>query len=141
VAPEKEIGLLLLLVSKAHHKLATQQFEKLGLFRGQPPVLFEIGKKDGITQSELAQKLEVTPATITNLLRRMEDSGLILRVRDDTDFRFSKVHLTEAGKNALDQATETACHIDDILFNGFSSSEQHEISMYLERIHTNLTCS
>jgi MarR family transcriptional regulator, organic hydroperoxide resistance regulator len=141
MAPKNDIGLLLLLVSKAHHRLGAQEFEKLGLLRGQPPVLFEVGKKDGITQSELAQKLEVTPATMTNLLRRMEASGLISRIRDENDFRFSNVHLTEAGRQALAQAVEVAHHIDEIIFSGFSPEEQNEITNYLERIHSNLTGS
>ncbi len=89
--PEKKLGPLLFLVSRAHNNQASQVFEQLGLHRGQPPVLFEIGRQDGITQSELAEKMEVTPATITNMLRRMQTSGFIVRARDPADTRVSRV--------------------------------------------------
>jgi len=51
----KTVEHLLVRVCRAHHTLASQKFEKLGLFRGQPPVLFELDHQDGMTHGELAR--------------------------------------------------------------------------------------
>jgi MarR family transcriptional regulator, organic hydroperoxide resistance regulator len=127
-----------MLVSRAHHNLASQVFEQLGLHRGQPPVLFELGNQDGMTQSELAKKMEVTPATMTNMLHRMEQAGFITRSRDQGDIRVSRVFLTENGKTILNQAREAADKMDQSAFANFSTEEQNQVGDFLERIHRNL---
>jgi MarR family transcriptional regulator, organic hydroperoxide resistance regulator len=135
----KKPGPLLFLVSKAHHHLASRVFEQMGLNRGQPPVLFELGFHDGNSQAELADVLEVTPATMTNMLRRMEGSGLIIRLRDASDSRISRVYLTDAGRIALDKATHLADQMDEITFAGLTTAELATLTDLLGRVHTNLT--
>ncbi|MEA4908544.1 MAG: MarR family transcriptional regulator [Chloroflexi bacterium] len=135
---DKALGLLLFQVSRAHHNLASQVFEQLGLHRGQPPVLFELGRQDGITQSELAERMEVRPATLTNMLQRMEAAGFITRCRDQADSRVSRVYLTQAGKDVLVRARELANGMDHTAFAGFSSAEKGQIKDFLERIHASL---
>ena len=101
---DKDLGYLLFLISRGHHNLANRIFNQIGLYRGQPAILFELGRRDGITQSELAEKIEVTQATLTNILHRMEASGLITRQRDTDDSRFLHIFLTDAGREKLVQA-------------------------------------
>jgi MarR family transcriptional regulator, organic hydroperoxide resistance regulator len=138
MVPENKLGLLLVRVSRAHYNLASRVFEGLGLHRGQPPVLFELGCKDGMTQSELAHNLEVTPATITNMLHRMEQAGFITRTRDQDDSRISRVFLTTSGKIILDQVKVLADKMDQTTFAGFSNEEQNQVGDFLDRIRQNL---
>jgi DNA-binding MarR family transcriptional regulator len=134
-----KLGRLLFLVSRAHHNLASQVFMQIGLHRGQPPVLFELGHQDGITQSELADKLEITRATMTNLLNRMESSGLITRSQDQSDSRYSRIYLTDHGRSTLNKARDLAGKMDATAFAGFSLEEQTKMKSFLDRIHQNLT--
>lgn len=139
IDPAEKFGHLLFLVSRAHHNLASKVFGEIGLNRGQPPVLFEIGKSDGIVQSDLASKLEMTQATLTNLLQRMERAGFISRVRDQADTRLSRVYLTETGKDVLVQAKILTERMDQTVLKGFSLEEQGLLNNMLNRIHFNLT--
>jgi MarR family transcriptional regulator, organic hydroperoxide resistance regulator len=136
---ESKIGYLLFLVSRAHYNQAFRVFGEIGLFRGQPPILFELGRCEGSTQSELAQKLELTPATLTNILTRMENSGLIERRSDPVDCRCSRIFLTESGRVKLSQAADQTQKMDETAFMGFKIEEQDQLKQYLERIHQNLT--
>ena len=136
---KSKLGYRLFLVSRAHHNLAFREFGQIGLFRGQPPVLFELGKEEGRTQSELAEKLELTPATLTNLLTRMEHAGLIERRTDASDSRCSRIYLTDAGRVKLSQAIQQTEKMDGIAFAGFSPEEHNTLNQFLERIHQNLT--
>jgi MarR family transcriptional regulator, organic hydroperoxide resistance regulator len=136
---EKDLGYLLFLVSRGHHNLANRIFQEIGLYRGQPPVLFELGKHDGITQSELAETIEVTQATLTNILNRMEASGLVTRQRDSEDARCSRIHLTEEGREKLKQAIHQTLVKEEIAFEGFTQEEKVQLNDYFKRIHTNLT--
>ncbi len=135
---EKRLGYLLFLVSRGHHNLANRVFSQAGLSRGQPSVLFELDKSDGITQTELAKTIEVTQATLTNMLHRMEASNLITRVRDTEDGRFTRIYLTDSGRKTLAQAIELKEVMEQTAFAGFSLEEQQLLKKYLERIHTNL---
>ncbi len=137
--PEKsKLGYLLFLVSRGHYNLANRIFNQVGLFRGQPPVLFQLGKSEGITQSELAETLEITQATLTNLLHRMETAGLVTRQRDVQDGRFTRIYLTDAGRKKLDLAVEQTLVMDGIAFSGFSEEEKETMMRFLEKIHTNI---
>jgi len=136
---KSKLGYRLFLVSRAHHNQAFRVFGEIGLFRGQPQVLFKLGEFEGLTQTELAEKLELTPATLTNLLTRMEHAGLIERRSDATDSRCSRIFLTEAGRIKLSQAVEQTQKMDEVAFAGFSPSEQEQLNQYLERVHHNLT--
>lgn len=139
LSTELRLGRLLFFVSRAHHNLASQIFMQIGLHRGQPPVLFELGHQEGVTQCELADKLEITRATMTNLLNRMESSGLITRSRDQADSRFTRIYLTEHGKSTLIKARELSAEMDLTAFAGFTKEEQAGMKSFLERVHQNLT--
>jgi DNA-binding MarR family transcriptional regulator len=135
----KDLGQKLFFVSKAHHKMANQTFERIGLCRGQPPVLFAMAEQDSMPQNELSERLEVTPATMTNLLHRMESAGYITRLRDELDKRISRVRLTSLGREKLALSLQLIDEMDQKAFEGFLPQEQVEINGYLERIHTNMT--
>ena len=55
--------------------------------------------EDGQTLSQLAERLEVQPPTITKMVQRMEVSGIIKREASQEDNRVSHVFLTNKGKN------------------------------------------
>ena len=51
----------------------------LGIVPGQFPALLELWEKDGQTQKQLVEKLDIEQATMANTLSRMERDGLIVR--------------------------------------------------------------
>ena len=128
----------LIRVCRAHRYLLRNTLSKMGLHRGQPPVLFALHQNDGLTHSELAQKLEVTPATITNMIKRMEGSGFVVRCRDDEDQRVSRVYLTEAGGNIISELEAVLNGIEAKIFFGLDQEEQDTFRCMLEKIHNNL---
>ena len=52
-----------------------------------------------MTHSELAERLRVQPATITNALKRMERSGFVDRRHDNDDQRVWRVYLPVEGRS------------------------------------------
>jgi predicted DNA-binding protein YlxM (UPF0122 family) len=79
---EKEmLGKLLVFVCRLHGTKADRFFEQLGLYRGQAFLLRVLSKKDGLTHSEIAEILEISPAAATKVIKRMEQNHLIIRMR------------------------------------------------------------
>ena len=67
------------------------------LTAGQPKVLDYLGQHNGSIQKRIAAGCQIDPATLTGLLGRMEEKGLIERRSQDGDRRSLCVYLTEEG--------------------------------------------
>lgn len=57
--------------------------------------------KEGITISELASKMFLAFSTTTDLIDRMENKGLVKRIKDEQDKRVVRIHLQEKGEKTI----------------------------------------
>lgn len=90
-------------ISDALHMFDPLRFRawaELGLTTAQLRVLFLTREQPGVTAGALAQRLEVTPPTISGIVDRLVKLGLIRRDDDASDRRLVRNFLTEAGANA-----------------------------------------
>ena len=111
-------------VVRFHHVRMQKTLDKVGLYPGQPPMLFTLYHKDGQNQKELAKKLHIKPATATVMLGRMEKSGLIERRQDSNDQRVSRVYITDKGRETCKQSAEIMKQIYGEMFSNFSEEER-----------------
>jgi len=132
------IGFVLLKVFRAHQGLVRCKMRDLGLHRGQPPVLFALYENDGISNSEMAEYLEITPATLTNKVKRMEKSQLVVRRGDPDDERLSRIYLTDKGRGLMDTLRGSMLDMEEILLSGFSDSETQQLKRLLARLVENV---
>lgn len=77
----------------------------LGITGPQRIVLRFLGRQDGISAGELARLVHDHPSTLTGVLRRLEDQGLLTRETDPKDRRRVRLRLTDAGRE-LDAVRE-----------------------------------
>ena len=133
------LDFLLAQVSRLHHYRAHELLDGLGLYRGQPPLLYTLWEQDGQTHGELAEKLQITPATITRMIQRMEKSGFVLRKPDADDQRVSRVYLTEAGRAVREQLQAVWDRMEIESFAGFNAEEQIVLRRFLIQIRDNLS--
>jgi len=131
-------GYLLLHVGRAHHNLIRKQMHDFGLCRGQPPVLFALHKEDGMSNSELADFLEITPATLTNKVKRMERADLVLRRRDQEDERVSRVYLTDKGRGLMDKLHQSMVDMETAMLRGFTETEVRHLKDDMLKILKNI---
>jgi len=78
--------------------------DKLGITYPQYLVLMVLWETDKITVNEISQKLILNNNTITPLLKRMEQQGIIKRQRSESDERKVNVELTKKGKQLKTEA-------------------------------------
>jgi MarR family transcriptional regulator, organic hydroperoxide resistance regulator len=129
---------LLAQVCRLHHARAHGLFEAVGVYRGQPPVLEALWEKDGLTHSDLAAKLHVTPATMTRMVQRMESAGFIARKADPSDRRVSRVYLTKSGRAIRESLEQVIGTIEADTFVGFTLEERVLLRRFLQQIRDNL---
>ena len=76
---------------------------RLGIMRGKMGVLAILTHSPEMSQRELQERLRVQPGSMSEMLAKMEEQGLIRRAKDEADRRAMKVTLTEEGKKAFRQ--------------------------------------
>lgn len=84
--------------SLAMTKLYKPLLEALGLTYPQYLAMLVLWERDGLMVSELGERLFLDSGTLTPLLKRLEASGLIARVRDVQDERRVHITLTQTGR-------------------------------------------
>lgn len=109
--------------SLAMTKLYKPLLDELGLTYPQYLVMLVLWEGDGLMVSELGQRLSLDSGTLTPLLKRLEATGLVSRMRAVEDERRVHVHLTAAGRKLKAKAAKvpgcvlaaTGCSIPELL--------------------------
>jgi DNA-binding MarR family transcriptional regulator len=94
-------GFLIHDVSRLRRIVVDRALKPLGITRSQWWVLAFLSRHDGMTQTSLANDLDLTKVAIGGLLDRMEASGYVERRSDPSDGRARRVYLTEGGKQLV----------------------------------------
>ena len=129
---------LLANICHLHYIRAHQLLEAIGLYRGQPPALKALWEQEGLTQTELAKRLRITPATVTKMLQRMEKAGFIQRTSDAQDRRITRVYLTEAGRAVQSRVENVWKTMEAETFTGFTPEERGTLRRFLLQMRGNL---
>ena len=106
-------------VVRLYYSRMQAQLAEVGLYRGQPPIMAMLHKRDGMSQKEMARALNLSPATMTVTLKRMERAGLIEREMDGRDQRILRVHLSEEGKRMCEMASGRSAASPRSCWTGF----------------------
>lgn len=96
----------------------------IGLAPAQFMALLELWERDGLTQAELVERLDVEQATMANTLNRMERDGLIARTPHPEDRRAKLVWLTETARKLERQAKQAAQSVNAEALAGLSAQER-----------------
>ena len=92
--------------SLAMTKLYKPLLDELGLTYPQYLVMLVLWEGDRLMVSELGQRLCLDSGTLTPLLKRLESTGLVSRMRDAEDERRVRIQLTAAGRKLKARAAK-----------------------------------
>ena len=129
---------LLAQFAQAYRSLSDVLMDQITLHRSQAMVLCKLFVQDGMTQSEIAQQLSLQGATVTDMLQRMEESGLVSRRRDLDDNRLVRVYLTDTGQQKERFIMEQFLKLESAVFAGFAESERVLLRQLLNRSLDNM---
>jgi MarR family transcriptional regulator for hemolysin len=90
-------------VARMLRTYADHKASQFGMTRAQWAVLVRLDRFEGLKQSELAEMLDLQPISLTRLLDRLCDSGLIERRSDPNDRRAKRLFLTPAARPLIEQ--------------------------------------
>ena len=135
----RNFGFILNDVARLMRTTFDRRVKALGLTRSQWWVLNHLFRNDGVTQSELAEILEVEKATLGRLLDRMEQKGWIRREGDAADRRAKRVFLTDEVEPAIKTMRAAAAEVRRESMAGLSAARQTQFVDALLAIKANLS--
>ena len=99
----------------------------IGVTRPQYRVLLVLARRDGQTQSELADILDVERITLGRMIDRMADAGLVERRADPADRRVWRVHILPAASGLVDSLTDIGSEVEMEALSLLSEAESAEL--------------
>ena len=125
-------------VARLLRTYADYKAAQLGITRAQWAVLVRLDRAQGLNQSELAEVLDLQPITLTRLLDKLCDSGLIERRPDPTDRRAKRLYLTAAARPLLEQVGALGEETMAAVMEGVSQENIEQIVSQLDVVKENL---
>ena len=95
--------------------LYTPYLNELGLTYTQYLVFLVLWEKDGITVSEICEKLRLDSGTVSPLLKKLQQAGYIRKVRSDEDDRVVVISLTEEGTALQEKAKDVPLKVSSCI--------------------------
>lgn len=98
----------------------------LGVTRAQWKVLFRLHRQPGLRQIELADMLDIEPITLSRIVDRLEESGLVERRPDPSDRRAWRLHVTARAQPLIAKLRAIA---DDMIAETFAGIDPKDIEI------------
>ncbi|MFC4783044.1 MarR family winged helix-turn-helix transcriptional regulator [Nocardioides sp. MAHUQ-72] len=130
LALEEQVCFALSVAARSVVAVYRPLLEPMGLTHPQYLVMLALWEHEPLSVRELSRLLQLEPATLSPLLKRLEESELVRRERDPRDERALAVRLTEQGRDLRRRAEQIPGQVVDAL--GIEVTE-------LQRLHRMLT--
>ena len=101
---------------------------------GYGRIMGAVYRNSGITESQLADVLEIRPQSLTRALSQLEGKGLIYRKRLEGDRRNIGVYISEEGIKHHDKITESRKRRANMVFECLSDEEKAALSDLLGKV-------
>jgi DNA-binding MarR family transcriptional regulator len=134
----RNFGFILHDVARLLRATYDRRMKALGLTRSQWWVLTHLYRNDGVTQTELADMLEIEKPTLGRLLDRLESNGWIRREEHADDRRAKRVFLTDEVEPAMKAMREAAAELRRDALAGLSREQQTKFVDTLLAVKANL---
>ena len=133
------LGFLMHDVARLMRKRFEQHARALGLTRSQWQVLAYLSRNEGISQTGLADLLDVEPITLSRIVDRLVETGFVDRTPHATDRRVWCLRLTEAARPKLKQVRELGERTRRETLAGVSDSDRQRLIETLLALRSNLS--
>jgi DNA-binding MarR family transcriptional regulator len=127
------------------HQLSGRTFEKMlkesrvDAFNGpQGRILYVLWEHDKLSITEIGKLTSLAKTTLTSMLDRMEESGLVERIPDKENRRQIFIQITEKAKAYRDKYDAVSEQMNQLFYEGFTEEEVEAFEVLLRRIKANL---
>jgi MarR family transcriptional regulator for hemolysin len=137
-SPRREFAFLINDVARLLRTYADQRARRLGITRAQWAVMARLEHHEGLKQSELAEMLDLQPITLTRLVDRLCQNGMVERRADPNDRRAKRLHLTPLARPLMDRLAELGAEVMETVLDGFDLATVERMTLELSLAKENL---
>ena len=119
-------------------KALLEQLKDTGLTIGQPKILDYLKDHDGSNQKEIAKACFLEAGSLTTILNKMEEKGLIERRILNGNRRSFHIFMTEEGKKKQQLVTQAFANIEEKALSVVSAEEFQQFLAVYGKIYANL---
>lgn len=138
---DTQVGFLISQIKSVSGRLFERVLQQSGVeeFNGaQGRILYVLWQEDGVPIVELSQKTGLAKNTLTSMLARMEESGLLLREQSEEDRRQTIIRLTDRARELEEKYDMVSERTNLLYFKGFTPAEIAELERLLGKVLVNL---
>lgn len=128
------IGLALARTARTVSQAFDRAMQEAGGSASTWQVLLLVRSRDWGTQSQMAEAMGITGATLTHHLNGLEEKGLVRRWREKENRRVQRVELTSQGEAMFDRLREAAMAHDERLRSRLGAEEAGQLAGLLEKL-------
>lgn len=122
------LAFLLMEAARLQRTVFDRRVRNLGFTRTQWMALRRVEDQPGVSQSELAELLEVEKASAGRLIDKLEEFGWIERRPDDTDRRIKRIYMSDLGRKIHAQITPIAEAMVEEELSGLTAKERETLT-------------
>lgn len=135
-ASEYSLGFLLTKSARLVQKRYEERLYRYGLSPQQSGVLALIAANDGITPAEIVPKMHSDKATVSAMVRRLQQLSLVEFRKSETDGRSRCLSLAAAGRKLMPEIQAIDAEVSKAISRGLSAAERKIVHEFLLRIYT-----
>lgn len=128
---DRNPGFLVHDVARLMRRTFDQRVREVGLTRAQWFVLAHLYREDGVTQSDLADELDMEPAPLGRLIDRLEENGWLRRAPDAKDRRAKRVFLTD---RILPRLAELRAAAESVYADAFAGASEPAFNAFIDML-------
>ncbi|MFE5870060.1 MarR family winged helix-turn-helix transcriptional regulator [Streptomyces roseifaciens] len=126
-------------VARAHRITAGNLLRKLGLYAGQELLMMRLWEAGPQRQAELIKLMGLDPSTVTRMVQRLEQAGLVTRAPCPGDRRAVLVETTAAGEALRQEVEQVWQELEERTLAGLPEDDRKELTRLLSHLEGNLT--
>jgi len=128
------VGALVALTRKALVEEFDRELAPLGLNAAQALVIVVLADDGAGTAAGICKHLSHDPGAMTRLIDKLEERGLVRRVRAREDRRSAPLEVTARGKALRAEVTQVQVNVLNRMLRGFSRAEARQLEGFLQRM-------
>ncbi|PHR18236.1 MAG: transcriptional regulator [Sphingopyxis sp.] len=133
------IGFLIHDTARLFRRELNERMRHSGVTALQWRLLAYLARNEGSNQVKLAEFLEVEPITLSRMIDRLADAGMLSRRRDPDDRRAWRLYLEDKSLPLIDELRAASATLTEAAQEGLTKEEREKLADLVERMRQNLS--
>mgnify|MGYP003676572521 FL=1 len=133
------IGFLIHDTARLFRRELNERMRHSGVTALQWRLLAYLARNEGTNQVKLAEFLDVEPITLSRMIDRLADAGMLSRRRDPDDRRAWRLYLEEQSLPLIVELRAASAKLTEAAQEGLTTEEREQLASLVERMRQNLS--